>query len=155
MKNAEEQIAPQGIVLYDDTCGFCRQWVPFWGKRLRQSGFTIGTLQDPKLTRQLQLPKDELTQDLRLLLNNGTQIVGSDVYRYVMKRVWWAYPIYLLSVSPILNNVFDWAYRTFANNRHRISSSCGLRNGLLSGPSMRPVAPGLCESNDRDILNKQ
>ena len=108
MKNAKEQITPQGIVLYDDTCGFCRQWIPFWGKTLRQSGFTIGTLQGPDVARQLQLSKEELTKDLRLLLGNGTQIVGSDVYRYVMRRIWWAYPIYVLSVSPILSNVFDY-----------------------------------------------
>jgi predicted DCC family thiol-disulfide oxidoreductase YuxK len=127
MKHAKEQIAPQGIVLYDDTCGFCRQWIPFWGKTLRQTGFTIGSLQSPDVAARLQLSNEELTKDLRLLLSDGTQIVGADVYRYVMRRIWWAYPIYLLSVSPVFSKVFDWAYRAFANNRYRISSKCGLR----------------------------
>ena len=38
-----------------------------------------------------------------------------------MRRIWWAYPLYLLSAAPLLSRVFDWAYRTFAINRHRFS----------------------------------
>jgi predicted DCC family thiol-disulfide oxidoreductase YuxK len=128
MNCATGQIAPQGVVLYDDTCGFCRQWIPFWGNTLRRRGFTIGPLQGSEAAKRLQLPKEELTRDLRLLLKDGTQIVGVDVYRYVMRRIWWAFPIYVLSILPLLRNVFDWSYRTFANNRYRISCQCGLQN---------------------------
>lgn len=76
---------------------------------------------------QLHLSEDELNQDLRLLLKSGTQISGAEVYRYVMKRIWWAYPFYLLSILPVLSSIFDWSYRTFANNRYRISKKCGLK----------------------------
>jgi hypothetical protein len=48
------------------------------------------------------------------------------VYRYVMRRIWWAYPLYLLSMVPGLSRVFDWSYRTFARNRTVISASCDL-----------------------------
>jgi hypothetical protein len=29
------------------------------------------------------------------------------VYRYVMRRIWWAYPLYVLSVAPVLSRIFD------------------------------------------------
>jgi predicted DCC family thiol-disulfide oxidoreductase YuxK len=124
-----KQIKSQGLVLYDDTCGFCRKWVPFWGKTLSKRGFAIGSLENPDVAGRLQLSNEELTQNIRLLLDNGTQIVGPDVYRYVMRRIWWAYPVYLLSILPLLRNIFDWAYRTFARHRHLISKKCGLDHG--------------------------
>ena len=65
--------------------------------------------------------------DIRLLFNDGRQLAGADVYRYVMRRLWWAYPLYLLSIIPGLRQLFDRAYRVFADNRLRISAACGLR----------------------------
>ena len=52
--------------------------------------------------------------------------LGADVYRFVMRRLWWAYPLYLLSIVPGGRHLFDWGYRTFARNRLRVSSACRL-----------------------------
>ena len=91
-----------GWVLYDGSCGFCSRWVPFWEDTLRARGFQIAPLQTDWVAQRLALPGDELVRDLRLLLADGRQIQGADVYRYVMRRIWWAYPFYLLSVTPAL-----------------------------------------------------
>jgi predicted DCC family thiol-disulfide oxidoreductase YuxK len=128
--------SPIGWVLYDDSCGFCRRWIPFWAKALRKRGFAIAPLQSEWVVRTLNAPQEELLFDLRLLLADGGQLRGADVYRYVMRRIWWAYPLYLLSVAPLLRVVFDWAYRTFANNRYRVSGACGLP-GAHAGPTPR------------------
>jgi hypothetical protein len=53
---------------------------------------------------------------------------GAEVYRYLMRRIWWAYPFYLLSKLPGLSLLFDWAYRSFARHRMHISATCGLRS---------------------------
>ena len=50
----------------------------------------------------------------------------TDVYRYVMKRIWWAYPFYIVAVLPGSRQIFDWCYRTFATNRYRVSNACRL-----------------------------
>ncbi len=115
-----------GWVLYDDSCGFCRRWVPFWEETLRRRGFAIAPLQAPWVADQLRLPAAELVQDLRLLLPDGNRVAGADVYRYMMRRIWWAYPFYLLSIAPLLRVVFDWSYRNFALHRHAFSRTCGL-----------------------------
>ena len=118
---------PRGWILYDDSCGVCSRSVPFWSKTLEKRGFEIAPLQSPWVREKLALAEDELIEDLRLLLADGKQIQGADAYRYVLRRIWWAYPIYLFSILPLCRQVFDWAYRKFASNRHRFSRACGVQ----------------------------
>lgn len=117
---------PLGWILYDDSCGFCRRWIPFWEGALQRRGFSIAPLQADWVRTKLQLSESELLHDLRMLLADGSQIRGADVYRYATRRIWWAWPVYLFSVTPGLRQTFDWGYRTFAANRFRVSSACGL-----------------------------
>jgi predicted DCC family thiol-disulfide oxidoreductase YuxK len=116
----------KGWVLYDDSCGFCNRWIPFWAKTLARQGFGVAPLQAEWVSQQLKTSPAEVVQDLRLLFRDGSQIVGADVYRYVMRRIWWAWPLYLISIAPIASRIFDWSYRTFAANRYRVSQACRL-----------------------------
>ena len=125
-----------GTVLYDDGCGFCRTWVPYWEKTLNKRGFAIAPIQSGWVVEALILPKGDVPTDIRLLLVDGEQVVGADVYRHVMRRIWWAYPIYLLSCAPLLRRLFDAAYRMFARNRYRFSKACGLP-GVDHGKAQR------------------
>ena len=117
----------RGWLLYDDSCGFCRRWVPFWERALCRRGFAIAPLQADWVQSRLNLPADRLLDDLRLLLADGSHLAGADVYRYAMRRIWWAWPLYLFAVIPGGRQVFNWGYRTFARNRHRVSVACRLR----------------------------
>lgn len=114
-----------GWILYDDSCGFCRRWIPFWENALRRRGFGIAPLQADWVREKLLLNDTELLTDLRLLRVDGSHIAGADVYRRVMRRIWWAWPVYVFSITPGLRAVFDWGYRTFAVHRFRVSSACG------------------------------
>jgi predicted DCC family thiol-disulfide oxidoreductase YuxK len=118
-----------GWVLYDGSCGACSRWVPFWAPTLRQIDLGVAALQDPGVMERLNVAPEELLSDIRILFSDGRQLAGADVYRYVMRRVWWMYPVYLISVAPIARSIFDAAYRAFARHRHQISASCGLRPG--------------------------
>ena len=117
---------PAGWILYDDSCGICRRWVPFWENTLRKRGFEIAPLQAGWVKEKLRLSDAESLQDLRLLLADGKLISGADAYRYAMRRIWWAYPIFLFSIVPLGRKVFDWSYRKFAAHRHQISQACKL-----------------------------
>jgi predicted DCC family thiol-disulfide oxidoreductase YuxK len=117
--------APRGWILYDDACGFCRRWVLFWAGTLRRRGFEIAPLQADWVREKLKLNEAELLRDVRLLLPDGGLIQGADVYRFAMKRIWWAYPLYLLSVAPLFKTLFDWAYRSVANHRHCTARASG------------------------------
>ncbi len=123
----------RGWVLYDDACGFCRRWVPFWEPTLRRRGFSIAPLQAPWVSDRLGVAPEAIASDLRLLLAEGRSVQGADVYRTVMKRIWWAYPLYLMASAPFLRTVFDRGYRTFADNRYRFSRACRMPPGKKPG----------------------
>lgn len=117
---------PEGFVLYDAGCGVCARWVPFWAPTLGRLGLAISPLQAPWVAAEVGLSADSLLTDIRLLLRDGRQLAGANVYRCIMRRLWWAYPLYLLAVTPGLRQLFDRAYRAFAAHRFRISAACGL-----------------------------
>ncbi len=123
----------QPCVLYDDSCGFCRRWIPFWGNTLLRRGIGIAPLQAEWVREQVDEADEELFADLRLFFPDGRSLRGADVYRYVLQRIWWAYPLFIFAILPAGRQLFDWGYRTFARNRFRISRACRLRGS--SAPS--------------------
>ena len=114
-----------GVVLYDGACGFCSWWVPYWQPALNRAGFDTAPLQSPQFSADVDLNPPE-SWDLTLLLPDGRRLLGADAYRHVMRRIWWAYPLYLLAITPGLRRMFDRGYRTFAQNRYCVSRACGL-----------------------------
>jgi predicted DCC family thiol-disulfide oxidoreductase YuxK len=135
MKRPTDHPQVLGWILYDDSCGFCRRWIPFWEGALRRRGFSIARLQADWVRATLQLSESELLADLRLLLNDGSQICGANVYRYATRRIWWAWPVYIFSITPGLRRVFDWGYRRFATHRYRFSAACGLDDRVYARKS--------------------
>lgn len=115
-----------GWVLYDAECGVCRRWVPSWAPWLERLGLAVAPLQTGWVAERTGLSRAELLQDIRLLEHGGRLHSGADVYRYLMRRTRWAYPLYLLSLAPGFRLVFDFTYRMFARHRMRIAGSCGL-----------------------------
>jgi len=111
-----------GWVLYDDACAFCRTWVPRFESTLARRGFAIAPLQADWVGARLGLAEEELLADVRLLLPDGHGVRGADVYRHCMRRIWWAWPLWLLSVLPGGRALFDWGYRTLARNRYCLSA---------------------------------
>ncbi|MBI2182070.1 MAG: DUF393 domain-containing protein [Deltaproteobacteria bacterium] len=114
----------KGWVLYDGSCGFCSRWVPFWENTLKRRGFHIAPLQAGWVAEKLHLSDKERASDFRLLLADGEQVAGAEAYRYLMRRIGWATPLYLLSILPGLRTIFDASYRAFADNRYFISRRC-------------------------------
>lgn len=126
----------RGWILYDGSCGFCSKWVPFWSSTLARQGLGFAPLQEAWVAEQVDLPPEELVEDLRLLLASGELVSGAEVYRHVMRRAWWLLPFYALSALPGLRQVFDWGYRTFADHRYEVSAAC-----RLPPPSAREEPP--------------
>jgi predicted DCC family thiol-disulfide oxidoreductase YuxK len=115
-----------GWILYDGSCGICARWVPFWERTLARLGLGTEPLQSPWVIDRTGLSPAALLEDLRLLHADGRLTSGADVYRFVMRRLWWAYPFYLLTVLPGGRFLFDRGYRTFARHRLTLSAACRL-----------------------------
>jgi predicted DCC family thiol-disulfide oxidoreductase YuxK len=116
----------RGWILYDGSCGFCSKWVPFWSSTLARQGLGFAPLQADWVRDSVDMPEEDLLQDLRLFLATGELISGPDVYRHVMRHAWYLWPLYVLSRVPGLSQLFDWSYRTFANHRYEVSRACRL-----------------------------
>ena len=119
--------AVRGWVLYDGQCGFCSRWVKFWRTTLERHGFATAALEQTWVGEKLTMPYEELVRDIRLLTAGGELISGADVYLYVMRRIWWAWPFYALFSLPGFNWMLHAGYRWVARNRHYVSHACRLR----------------------------
>jgi predicted DCC family thiol-disulfide oxidoreductase YuxK len=116
-----------GVVLYDGQCGFCSRWVKFWAGTLGRRGFEIAALDEPWVADRLKMPREELLTDIRLLTAEGQLISGADVYLYVTRRIWWAWPFYAIFSLPGFNRLIHVGYRWFARNRYCVSHACKLQ----------------------------
>ena len=125
--NAEIRVPVRGWILYDGECGFCSRWVNLWAKTLGRRGFEPTALQEPWVAQKLLMPVDSLLADIRLLTADGEIVSGADVYLYVTRRIWWAWPFYAVFSLPGFNWLIHTGYRWFARNRYCISHSCKLR----------------------------
>jgi len=88
------------VVLYDGRCGFCSRWVKYWEKTLTRRGFAIASLEEPWVAGKLEMPHEKLLTDIRLLTADDRLISGADVYLYVTRRIWWAWPFYAIFSLP-------------------------------------------------------
>jgi predicted DCC family thiol-disulfide oxidoreductase YuxK len=118
--NARPVSDRRGVILYDGTCGFCSWFVPYWAPTLRRAGFDTAPLQSAEFSGAVNLDAPE-SWDLTLLLRDGRTLLGPDAYREVMRHIPWAYPFYLLSITPGLRRLFNLAYGKFAQNRYCVS----------------------------------
>jgi predicted DCC family thiol-disulfide oxidoreductase YuxK len=122
--STETRALAQGVVLYDGQCGFCSRWVKYWARTLECHGFDIASLDEPWVTEKLKMPSEELLTDIRLLTVDGQLISGADVYLYVTRRIWWAWPFYAIFSLPGFNRLIHTGYRWFARNRYCVSHTC-------------------------------
>lgn len=102
-------------------------WIPFWRKTINRFGYEITPLQTKWVSEKLKLGDENLANDIRLLLNDGTLINGADAYIYGMKKVWWSFPLGFILGLPILRQLTWVFYKIFNQNRFLVSKICGLK----------------------------
>ncbi len=111
----------RGWVLYDGGCALCRRFVPRWHRALARRGFRPAALQEPWVAERAGMPPDELVQEFRVLERSGVLHSGAEAYRALMRRIWWAWPLWLLTGLPLARTLFAWVYRKVARHRHGLS----------------------------------
>jgi predicted DCC family thiol-disulfide oxidoreductase YuxK len=123
----------EGWILYDGGCGFCFRWVHLWKRVVEPRGFAIKDLQSASLHGSLQVPQQNLLDDIRVLTRSGELQSGANAYLYVARRIWWAWPFYAIFSLPGFNGMLWTGYHWFNRNRYRISRHCPLptKNGGL------------------------
>jgi len=125
-QKSDTALPREGWILYDGGCGFCFRWVHVWKKVVERRGFAIKDLQSASADGSLQIPQENLLDDIRVLTRAGKLESGANAYLYVARRIWWAWPFYAIFRLPGFNGMLWWGYRWFNRNRYRISRRCPL-----------------------------
>ena len=117
---------PQGWVLYDGDCGFCRRAALRWEAILRRRGFGLAPLRAPWVAARLGNPPG-LSDDIRLLTPAGECLRGEAVYLHVGGRIGWLRPAVFVLGLPGFRLLLRAAYRRVARSRTTGTDGCPMR----------------------------
>jgi predicted DCC family thiol-disulfide oxidoreductase YuxK len=123
----------RGWVFFDADCRFCTMWARRFSRILDARGYGLAPLQSPRVRALLNLPKSELLRELRVLTDEGALLGGADAVIYLSRRIWWAWPLYVLAQLPGMNALLDAAYRRVAAHRTCVRGACATTNSATKG----------------------
>jgi membrane bound O-acyltransferase family protein/DCC1-like thiol-disulfide oxidoreductase len=85
-------------------------------------------LQGEGVAEMLGISVGEIPDEMKLRTREGRILGGADAAVYIARRIWWAWPIWLMSRIPGGMPMMRRGYRFVARRRHRISRACALPN---------------------------
>jgi predicted DCC family thiol-disulfide oxidoreductase YuxK len=114
----------QGWVAYDAQCGFCSAWAGRTHELLASRGFHLVPLQAPWVKAHLGLNQNELPAEMKLLAADGAVSGGADAMLAIARRIWWAWPLFIISLLPGVTPALRSVYRRAARHRHCLGGKC-------------------------------
>ena len=106
----------QGWVLYDQDCPSCRSFVSHFEGVLTRRGFDLAPLQSEWVADCLNEAVD--LREMRVITAAGENFGGADALVFLARRIWWAWPIYILAQIPGVMPILRRAYAFWADRRH-------------------------------------
>ena len=116
-----------GWVLYDAECRLCTDTARRLAPLLHRHGLTPAPLQTPALRARVGLKAGEPLTEMKLLVD-GSVFGGADAVVQIARRIWWAWPLYVLSFVPGARPLLRRMYRMIADRRNCISGRCEVRS---------------------------
>jgi len=116
----------RGYLLYDGGCGLCSWWVSKTTSPLTTIGIATAPLQSDWVAETLSMPSEQIVDDIRLLLSDGTLLSGADAYIYLLKRLPYTGLVGVVLGLPVLRWVTWGLYRLVNRNRFTLSRICDL-----------------------------
>ena len=104
------------FVLYDGECPFCRRSVQRTGPALRRAGFALATLQS----------RGAALTEMLVVWPDGRTFGGADGLVQIARRVWWAWPVWVVSLVPGVMPLLRTAYRFVARHRGCANGACAV-----------------------------
>ena len=85
----------------------------------------IAPLQTPALKGRAELKADEPLTEMKLVADRRV-FSGADAVIEITRRIWWAWPLYALSLVPGAKILLRHLYRAIAARRNCIAGRCEL-----------------------------
>jgi predicted DCC family thiol-disulfide oxidoreductase YuxK len=117
----------RGWVLYDGECELCRRWAGRFERTLTLRGFDLAPLQSPWVLECLDIPEEELLARMRVLTCDGRDLAGADALMFITRTIWWAWPLYAVSLLPGCRSWLRRAYDWLAVHRRCTGGTCKAR----------------------------
>jgi predicted DCC family thiol-disulfide oxidoreductase YuxK len=116
-------------LLYDANCGLCSRWAARVAPILRRRGVAVA-------------PLPAASDEMKLRLVSGEELGGADAAVSLARRVWWAWPVWLLSRLPGIMPGLRRGYRWIAAHRSCVRGSCVAGRARRGAPTrwILPVA---------------
>ena len=105
-------------IAYDASCGFCLGSVRCFRRFLARHGFFLVPLQNGWVKKRLGINGDELPEEMKALLADGSVRGGVDCLLMVCSRVWWLKPIAAMGRLSVPRTLLSRFYSGIARNRH-------------------------------------
>lgn len=121
------QLAPLpacGWVFYDGDCRFCTGSVRRFARIFSRIQFVPVPFQNPFAQRKLNLPENFEPAEMVVLTPDGKQSGGANAVAQIARRIWWAWPLFVLAQVPGIHFIFTVIYRRIAARRHCLGGSC-------------------------------
>ena len=84
-------------ISFDETCGVCSAGVRRTQRLLQSRGFIYEPLQSPGVAEMFGFAPGEVPDEMKLRTTRGELLGGIDAILYICQRIWWAWPIWLIS----------------------------------------------------------
>lgn len=95
---------------------------------LKRRGVEFAHLQTPWVIERLGISKEDPLRELVVIPSSGALLGGVDAIVYLMRRIWWAWPLWIAARLPIVNRLLWAAYRWIAARRHCLTGTCAAPN---------------------------
>jgi predicted DCC family thiol-disulfide oxidoreductase YuxK len=127
-------------VFYDADCRFCVNAARRFERVLARRWFELVPLQIAGASAELGVRDDQLLDEMRLRLNDGTVFGGAAAVVEIARRIWWAWPLWALSRLPGAMRPLRAAYRWIAGHRRCLNGPCEMHaRGKLSPLGFVPL----------------
>lgn len=113
-----DNVAPaQGWIFYDGQCRYCIAAADKFERLFARRGFGFLPLQTPWVQARLALDPDAPLDEMRLLTVAGEDLGGANALIFLLRQVWWLWPLYLVARLPRMHGLVDRGYRWIAAHR--------------------------------------
>jgi predicted DCC family thiol-disulfide oxidoreductase YuxK len=104
---------------------------------LRKRGFGLLPLQTPWVRLRLGLREGERPNEMLVLTDSDAVVGGADAVVFLAKRIWWAWPLWVLGKLPFSMPLIRRGYRWVARNRNRITNTKRCTSSCATGAKDR------------------
>lgn len=99
-------------IYFDGSCGMCSASAKRFERIVGSRGFKFAPFEG------------EAPDEMKLRTRDGRMLGGADALIYIARRIWWAWPVWVISLVPGARWLMRRLYSRVARNRHRISGAC-------------------------------